>query len=84
VPGKLCLWNQAVSSGLPDGSSCCQKEPCKVAGNEAEDALEGEYKMGQDLFFHPYLNIVSVQALRELFTLKAITITTIWTAVESL
>lgn len=55
-----------------------------MAGNEAEDALEGEYKMGQDLFFHPYLNIVSVQALRELFTVKAITITTIWTAVESL
>lgn len=55
-----------------------------MAGNEAEDALEEEYKMGQDLFFHPYLNIVSVQALRELFTVKAITITTIWTAVESL
>lgn len=35
-----------MRSGLPDGSSCCLKEPCKVAGNEARNAVEGEYEDG--------------------------------------
>lgn len=35
-----------MRSGLPDGSSCYLKEPCKVAGNEARNAVEGEYEDG--------------------------------------
>lgn len=43
---EQCQENCACGTGQWALGSCCLQEPCKVAGNEVGNTLEGKYKDG--------------------------------------